>query len=762
MSSESTTHIQAQSPAIQANNLSKTYHIYKSPSDRLKQLIWGHKKTYYEPYHALKNISFDLPKGEVLGIVGRNGAGKSTLLQLLCKTLTPSSGDLKINGRIAALLELGAGFNPLFTGRENIYLSATVMGITHQEIDQKLEGIIDFSGIRPFIDQPVTTYSSGMYVRLAFSVATSVDPDILIIDEALSVGDGDFARRSFERIMEMRDSGKTILFCSHSLYQVEALCTHTIWIEKGEIRASGKPDVVIPDYQSFLDRLGNHAPLPEQSTTQSSESAPIPDAPLTAHKTEQEENESHAGQAPSTNRAKITKVLAHADGITGNVLNISSGTSNLTIEVEFHSSLINEIPGVALVIHSAGGQLVTSCGTWADNLTPDLDANGQGHLSISFKDLPLMKGTYYVGVLLFCNRGIFLHDEADPAITLHVTQSGQERGLVYIPHQWEQLKKKPRWQVAKVSDIPEADITELFQEAFDHPLDLEMWRWKYSLSSTPGTAITENGKLIAFNGGTPRQGLIFGQPENLVQLGDIMVSKKARGILTKKGPFQLAVSHFLEQNIGPDKLYSLGFGFPNIRAFKVGLKQNLYCPIDKIIDVSWASTSPLEQQNFSIEEIDTKSADLTSALTEIDTLWQCMKEDTTDIAIGSRDSHWIKHRYIDKPNADYLLYFIKGDAAKGLLILKQHPNNEIELLDIIAPHKQANNLIMAAKIIAQSKNCGRIYAWCTPSSLAWFKESKPSVKETDIIIPGSNVNNPSHAMRIKGKWWLLGGDTDFR
>jgi ABC-type polysaccharide/polyol phosphate transport system ATPase subunit len=446
MSSESTYHAQAHSteqpPAIQANELSKTYHIYKSPSDRLKQLIWGHKTTYYEPYHALSNITFDLPKGEVLGIVGRNGAGKSTLLQLLCGTLTPSSGGLKINGRIAALLELGAGFNPQFTGRENIYLSATVMGITQQEIDEKLENIIEFSGIRPFIDQPVTTYSSGMYVRLAFSVATSVNPDILIIDEALSVGDGDFARRSFERIMTMRDSGKTILFCSHSLYQVEALCTRAIWIEKGEIRASGKPEIVIPSYQSFLDRLGNEDSRPEQHDVKDNEPAASIETPLATANIQQESNTPTQHPAPSTNSARITKVVAYADGISGSVLNVVSCTSHLKIDIEFYSSLTNETPGVALAIHSAGGQLVTSCGSWSDGLTADVDENGIGRVSISYKEFPLLKGTYYVGILLFCSRGIFLHDEADPAITLHVQQSGQERGLMYIPHQWEQSKKK--------------------------------------------------------------------------------------------------------------------------------------------------------------------------------------------------------------------------------------------------------------------------------------------------------------------------------
>ena len=199
--------------AITIQNVAKTYLLYDRPQDRLKQMLFRGRRQYYREYQALKSLSFELPKGEVLGVVGRNGAGKSTLLQLICGTLTPSTGTVQVNGRIAALLELGAGFNPQFTGRENIYLSASIMGVNREEVDQKIEDIIDFSGVRNFIDQPVSTYSSGMYVRLAFSVATSVEPDILIVDEALSVGDGDFARRSFERIMAMKEKGATILFC---------------------------------------------------------------------------------------------------------------------------------------------------------------------------------------------------------------------------------------------------------------------------------------------------------------------------------------------------------------------------------------------------------------------------------------------------------------------------------------------------------------------------------------------------------------------
>ena len=225
--------------AIAALNLSKCYQLYEHPTDRLKQFLWPHRwlgaRQYYRELWALHDINLTIMPGEVIGIVGQNGSGKSTLLQLVCGTLTPTRGSVRVSGRIAALLELGAGFNPEFTGRENILMSAAIMGLSQSEIADRIEHIIDFSGVRDFIDQPVKTYSSGMYVRLAFSVAINVDPDILVIDEALSVGDGAFARKSFDRIMRMRDAGKTILFCSHSLFQVESLCARAICINKGKI-----------------------------------------------------------------------------------------------------------------------------------------------------------------------------------------------------------------------------------------------------------------------------------------------------------------------------------------------------------------------------------------------------------------------------------------------------------------------------------------------------------------------------------------------
>ena len=227
--------------AILASDLGKRYELFARPQDRLKQLLWGRWRSqpYFSTHWALQDISLHINRGEVVGLIGRNGAGKSSLLQLICGTLAHTTGQLQVQGRVAALLELGAGFNPDFTGLENIYMNAAILGMRREEVDQKIESIVAFADIGDFVRQPVKTYSSGMFMRLAFSVATSIEPDILVIDEALSVGDGAFARKSFERIMQLKDQGKTILFCSHSMYQVEALCSRVLWLEKGRLRMQG-------------------------------------------------------------------------------------------------------------------------------------------------------------------------------------------------------------------------------------------------------------------------------------------------------------------------------------------------------------------------------------------------------------------------------------------------------------------------------------------------------------------------------------------
>lgn len=239
--------------AISVRGLSKAFPIYNKPHHRLLQMVMpGPKERWYREFHALRDINVDIARGETVGIVGRNGSGKSTLLQLICGTLTPSVGNIRVNGRIAALLELGAGFNPEFTGRENVFLNATVLGLTHAEIVEKFDEIAAFADIGDFIDQPVKSYSSGMYVRLAFAVAINVEPEILVVDEALSVGDEGFQRKCFARIDAIRDSGATVLFVSHSASTVVDLCDRAILLDRGELLTSGTPRHVVSLYQKLL------------------------------------------------------------------------------------------------------------------------------------------------------------------------------------------------------------------------------------------------------------------------------------------------------------------------------------------------------------------------------------------------------------------------------------------------------------------------------------------------------------------------------
>lgn len=245
--------------AVTVDNLSKCYQIYDKPRDRLLQMLTRNRKQYYKEFWALRDVSFSVAQGETVGIVGRNGSGKSTLLQIVCNTLTPSNGTVRANGRVAALLELGAGFNPEFTGRENVYMNASILGLSKEEIDTRFEDIAAFADIGDFIEQPVKMYSSGMMVRLAFAVAINVDPQILVVDEALSVGDELFQRKCFSRIEAIKNSGATILFVSHSGVTVVDLCDRAILLDRGELLATGKPKSIVGSYQKLL-----YAPESEQ------------------------------------------------------------------------------------------------------------------------------------------------------------------------------------------------------------------------------------------------------------------------------------------------------------------------------------------------------------------------------------------------------------------------------------------------------------------------------------------------------------------
>ena len=405
-------------PALRAQGLSKTFDLYKRPVDRLLQALWRGRRQYGHHFEALTDVSFELPRGAVLGVIGRNGAGKSTLLQLVCGTLTPSSGSIEVRGRVAALLELGAGFNPEFTGRENVFMNGAILGLDETEIHDRFDEIVAFSGIVDFIEHPVKTYSSGMSMRLAFAIATCVNPDILIVDEALSVGDGAFARRSFDRIMALKDKGTTILFCSHSMYHIEAICDQAIWLERGHVMMLDVPERVTRAYDAALI-----------AETTLSSVKPADTAPNDA--------------SLDSNSTRLVEVVVSADGVAGKRHVLRAGVSSLTVMVRFKADKQLPCPAVAFGLETLAGAAVTSGSTHLSGITLAVDAEGFGAVQLDFPNLPLMRGTFRLAVFLMCERGLHVYDHATYCAELEVRHDDPAQGVCILPHAWNVKSTNP-------------------------------------------------------------------------------------------------------------------------------------------------------------------------------------------------------------------------------------------------------------------------------------------------------------------------------
>lgn len=421
--------LRSQPVVIELRHVAKYYSSRPQPVQHLWQALSGQRTSNDSSlFTALHTCNLSIRKGEVVGIVGKNGAGKSTLLQLLSRTLKPSQGEVRIVGNLSAILELGAGFNSEFSGRENIYLGLATAGLDKFQTQSRVEQVIEFSGIRKFIDQPIKTYSSGMYVRLAFAIATCSDPDILIIDEALSVGDGEFARKSFDRIMQLKESGVTILFCSHSLFHIEALCSRAIWLDSGKLIRDGHPHQIIPAYQDFLDGAATEPFEPTVSATTStaeiSHSITLPN-PI----------------VPTARLKKLSFKVAHPNGdissfAVGSKANMHSGHDTLIIQALFDSNLELPSPSFAATLHGMDGRIIASAGSWIDRVLLERNEAGTGQIEVRFESLSLLKGTYSVSVFLFCERGLHIYDNADHALHLIITQDGLEQGLFHAPRTW--------------------------------------------------------------------------------------------------------------------------------------------------------------------------------------------------------------------------------------------------------------------------------------------------------------------------------------
>src|SRR3989442_1921401 len=250
---------------IRAEKIAKCFRIYRHPSDHLKELLFFGRRRYHEPFWAVRDVDVEIDRGCCLGVIGENGSGKSTLLRIIAGVVRPTSGNIAVGGRFSALLELGAGFNPQFTGRENIYLYASILGFTDAQTRERIPSIEKFAEIGEFVDRPVKTYSSGMFVRLAFAVAIHMDPDILIVDEALSVGDLFFQQRCIRRIHQLKRQGVTIVFVSHDLQSVRSLADRTIWMDHGRVHLEGKTDEVVAKYLAAMVTRGQKEVMEEEA-----------------------------------------------------------------------------------------------------------------------------------------------------------------------------------------------------------------------------------------------------------------------------------------------------------------------------------------------------------------------------------------------------------------------------------------------------------------------------------------------------------------
>lgn len=393
--------------AISAKNLTKTYRIFGHPGDRIKQALTLGRVHLHKEFTALKDVSFEIKKGDSLGIIGRNGSGKSTLLQLICGILKPTSGSVEVNGRISALLELGAGFNPEFTGRENVFFQGAVMGVSREEMTRRFDDIAAFADIGEFIDQPVRIYSSGMFVRLAFAVAVNVDPDILIVDEALAVGDMEFQERSISRMKSLQSNGTTILLVSHSIPAVRNFCRHAIWLDGGGVMQSGEADQVCFAYQEHIDQ-----DLHRKEWIRVDSSSPS-----------RENRSSH--QSGREKSITITTATVESQR-----LDVGSSLS-LRFSLHFSESARSATEfGLGIQIHNDKGRLVAVFNTIRDDIV--LAGNVQ-EVSLLLPRTCFMPGHYWISANV-CDRNVlFAYDEFERCSSFEVLSEFNQMGI-------------PRWE----------------------------------------------------------------------------------------------------------------------------------------------------------------------------------------------------------------------------------------------------------------------------------------------------------------------------
>ena len=397
---------------LRVQGLGKEYRLYASPRERLKALFSS--KARHRSHWALQDVSFELQRGQCIGVIGDNGAGKSSLLKLLAGTLQPSVGTLERVGRVTAILELGAGFHPDFSGRDNLYFGGSLIGIGHEEMARLEAGIVAFSELGEALDRPVKTYSSGMTVRLAFALVTAVQPDLLIIDEALAVGDQHFQKKCVERIMAFKANGCTILFCSHSFYHIRRLCDTALWIDAGRVQMQAETEAVVAAYEVHTRLREN--PLPE-----------LAEAALAAH-------QASTAAAAVGRRAGARIVSLVVDGLDGDVPPRVLG-SDLRVVVTAQVDA-DETPHMLIMLEQYQGTGITSEATNADGVYPVRLPSGDWQAVLTFPDLPLHSGEYVVSAYLFDSAGVVVYDEWYQYLHFRFVNPRLTPGLVRLPHFW--------------------------------------------------------------------------------------------------------------------------------------------------------------------------------------------------------------------------------------------------------------------------------------------------------------------------------------
>lgn len=426
--------------AIEVNGVTKKFKVYYDKGSELKERILFWKRNKYENRTVLDNISFTVKKGEAIGLVGKNGCGKSTTLKLLTKIIYPDEGRIEMCGRVSSLIELGAGFHPDMTGRENIYTNASIFGLSKKEIDKRLEDIIAFSELHEFIDSPVRTYSSGMYMRLAFSVAINVDADILLIDEILAVGDANFQAKCFNKLREIKAKGTTIVIVSHSLGQIEQICDRSIWIRNGKIQMEGTPKNVHLEYLEYMNQERMNEAEKERIRLETKAAKERQEA----EKRAEEERKREEEQRKKEEEAKKSKRYGTKDAMftdicildeNGEEKGVFKTGETMVLDLNYRVDKKVEDCVFGFGIFRADGLWCYGTNTRIDHME-NFDIDRDGSYKVKLDSVMLIPGQYWIDVTIEWGQGNPV-DYYKEALRFEVVSKVQDVGVLRIPHSWE-------------------------------------------------------------------------------------------------------------------------------------------------------------------------------------------------------------------------------------------------------------------------------------------------------------------------------------